>query len=986
MTTRTRDEIRVDIFRLYEEPYSTARNAAAEAVTAEAEALGDRPLLVEALIGLVNAYNFTLECDKMFVPFATLLRMWDEDPTSFDESDTHQLYWMFKWVSSESLGQPRIPLAAVEQWHKEMRHRYQVAGHSNRAVELDEFLIAKHVGDTERAERAYAAWQAADRDDMSDCLACEAHEMAEWAVKRGDDATGLAHWRPVLDGEHGCNRHPHRTLAESMLPLVRLGRADQARAHHLRGYRLIRTDESFRSTLATHVEFCGRTGNEPRGLEILADQPKCWEQRGEPDSYLDWMAAVVLLMRRLIELGHRELAVPGPKGLQWTAATLLAHAEGEVLTVAALFDERNGNTAVSDRIRERMAAAPLLDSLPLGLRDTPLGGRTAAWPPLAAPAQDSTSDPQELLVRARQLSASSHPSAAQAWERARSACEQAGVGLGDTDRATFLDAAAERADPEDAARMYAEAAELQERSGQRGAAIVSTALAALHGWQLDGQDAETQSKINELAEQVMTLHAEGNATTNEASTVLLSQAGLRLALLDPAADPAAVEELDAHLVQLIDFIGRDKDDADLRTKIADATDFRARLVAEADLPAAAELLAKAIEHYHAAGRPWQDVATVIRLASVLLSLEKPADAEAVLTSVLGDPERLSLVGPHYRAQLHHSHAIALSHLDGRNDDAVAALLDCARWADRAGDSAGLGAMARMHLGGEYRAHGRFDEAAAVLEAAVPDLVARHGDHRVVQARVWLAESYRELEEHRLAAEQYLLAADIAQGWEDQSHHAKLAYEAGRSLGDATLPDEALRALDRAERLCRDNGDVIAVLNVMRTRAWQFAQAGDLDTAEALMEQALRDSESALASAEEPELREHLRLEFAGSCQQRAQLYLERTDGPPSKEQDDPEQYAINVTAFEQARAGMERATEAFRACGEAGTGRRLEAEFFTARLEFGLDRYADATARAERVQAEIVTLPDAEHYAGLGEACAELIKTIAEYQQATTNG
>ena len=37
----------------------------------------------------------------MFVPFARLLRMWDERPGRLRHAGTtHQLFWKFKWVAS----------------------------------------------------------------------------------------------------------------------------------------------------------------------------------------------------------------------------------------------------------------------------------------------------------------------------------------------------------------------------------------------------------------------------------------------------------------------------------------------------------------------------------------------------------------------------------------------------------------------------------------------------------------------------------------------------------------------------------------------------------------------------------------------------------------------------------------------------------------------------------------------------------------------
>ncbi|MFF5104955.1 tetratricopeptide repeat protein [Streptomyces sp. NPDC000134] len=379
------------------EPEGPGRNARAERLLAEAERL-DVPLaVIEALGHQLKVYNYSSEKAKMFVPFARLLRMWDEHPEDFDEYEAHSLHWVFKWVSAGMLDQPHVPLAAVEKWLGEMEHRYRVAGYSERAVRAAEFGVASHVGDVTRAERAYTAWLAADRDAMADCHACELHAQGCWQAERGRDEEALGLWRPVLDGEFTCAHQPHAALASSLAPLLRLGRADEARAHHLRGIRLVRPMESMRSAYADHVEFCALSGNEARGLELLAERPAYFTDDGHPRSGMDFLCAVALLMDRLTALGLGDRPVPGPPGRSWTAGELGPHARVEALALAARFDERNGTAYVGDRARAQMAQRPLMDRLPLGIRTarparpaaTP-GAGTAAPGPGASPSGSGT--------------------------------------------------------------------------------------------------------------------------------------------------------------------------------------------------------------------------------------------------------------------------------------------------------------------------------------------------------------------------------------------------------------------------------------------------------------------------------------------------------------------------------------------------------------------------------------------------------------------
>ncbi|WP_236242613.1 hypothetical protein [Streptomyces sp. CC228A] len=285
-------------------PNGPLRNARAEELVAAAESTGDRDLVRKALFELITAYEFSTERGRMLVPFARLMQEWDKDPSAFDRHDVHRFHWMFKWVSSGMLTLPEIPLATIERWLAEMERRYRTAGYSERAVRQAEFTLAHETGDGERAARAFAAWTAADRDSMADCHACELNDQGRYRLHQGRVDGALESWAPVLDGREGCAEEPHRVLAESLLPLVRAGRLDAARAHHLRGHRLARGNESLLPAIGRHIEFCALTGNEGRGLEVLAEHAAHLASDGNPAARLDLLGGTLVLLRRLLALGH----------------------------------------------------------------------------------------------------------------------------------------------------------------------------------------------------------------------------------------------------------------------------------------------------------------------------------------------------------------------------------------------------------------------------------------------------------------------------------------------------------------------------------------------------------------------------------------------------------------------------------------------------------------------------------------------------------
>jgi tetratricopeptide (TPR) repeat protein len=930
-------------------PEGPARNRRAEQLVRAAERLREPAALVEALVHHVRVGNYSSEKDKLFVPFTRLLGLWDEHPEHFGEEEIHALHWFFKWMSSGMLDQPQIPLASMEKWLGEMERRYRLAGYSDRAVRGAELWVAAHVGDTGRAERAFTAWLAADRDEMADCHACELNGQGWWHAERGRDAEALELWAPVLEGEFACAHEPHAVLASSLLPLLRLGRAQQARANHLRGIRLVRPLESMRAAYADHVEFCALTGNEARGLELLAERPGHFLGTGNPSSRMQYLGVVALLMDRLTALGLGDREVPGPPGREWTARELGAHAREEALSLAALFDARNGTPYVGERLRARMDREPLLDRLPLGVRAVPSGHPRVSPTTAPGPGPDADADadaePGVLLARARRLSETLRPNAMEAWAAAARAARS--VELEVRDRAEIADHEAMGLGPE-GAPLFERAAELYAEAGDPGESLAARTRAA-YVRALGGDVEGALAAVAEPYEQVLALYAEDATGVRQTASVVMGRARVLMRAVQEAVErgEAAPEALGAardavrEVLALVE--GRDGGDVRLAARAAEARAMLADLAAHAGEPReAAALFRRAAAEFVAAGLPWFAVEYEARLAMLAHHLGDVEETERALRAALEHGG--AHLEPPGRAQLH----LQLAEVLGARDDpgeAAEQALEAVHWADAAGDAA-FAAWARQMLGGFLLRRARWAEAAEVLESALADLsVDTHGDGAVVQTQWWLGDALSELGEHRAAAELRLRAAEIARHWPEQQDHATLAHLAGEALGAAELPAEADRAYARAGDLWRELDDPHGLVRSLRARAWLALRTPDgADRAAELMEAAVQECATALDAAEDEESRALLAEELGHTHHQFGGLLARVAEERAEQDQD-------SGAGFEAALARFMEAVAVFAALGGDAVHARTDAELAAGRLALGLGRSAQAEAHAGAVLA-----------------------------------
>ncbi|MFD7785308.1 tetratricopeptide repeat protein [Streptomyces nojiriensis] len=911
MTTLTREEITRGLAENRESPNGAVRNAHAEALAGAAETSGDRALFREALDNLINSYLYSSESSRMLVPFARLLQEYDKDPGAFSHWEAHSLFWQFKWVATAISDSPGIPLESATGWLDEMERRYRIAGYSERPVREAEMWLADAIGEDERAERAFRRWLAAERDDMSDCRACELNGQGQYAVLHGDDAEALELWKPVLDGDLTCAEEPHRLLATSLLPLLRLGRADEARSHHLRGYRMARGNESLLPSVGKHIEFCALTGNESRGLEILADHAAHVTPLANLDDRLNFHSGILVLLRRLRQLGHgRTPAVPY-EAIPRTVDELYEVLYAGCLDIARQFDARNGTTRVSDRFLTRTGREPLLAELPLGVRSAALPQTAPAPAPAPSgpgPAR-TAADFTELVERARRARDLSHPGTDALWAEV----------------AVRVDAQPE-ADPLVRADLAAEQALAAGRSGAEEAPELLSAVrddyralglaerAALAELRLAGVAAQSGAAPTEV--RALLRVARRSAEALDAADplrarriALVELSGIRMeSYLRSVETPETDGHHDHHgelAAELTDFIAAHE--GTLADLVAEAEEMLGRVaLTRGDPERAVPLLAASAARAALAGRPWQAVDPLVLRAGVLMTLERHEEAEAAARSALEHSAEVT------DAETQGVVRLTLADILLQRGDAAAEsarhALAAAHWFDQAGLTADGGAHARLLLARAYAGEGRNAEAAEVLQSALADLL-EHGDQQAVSVREFLGDLLRRLNEPRPAAEQYLLAADVAKGWEDPRPQAGLAHSAADTLNDAGLAVEAVAAYERALELHRMTGAVpVAEVRILRSLAWlglrEEVNAATVSEARRQMEEAAEVLEAALAA--DPGA-PGLRSELAQTWHQLAQV-LDRhvnTNGQPDEAADEEDDDEGEAGAQALAGAGAE---------------------------------------------------------------------------------
>jgi tetratricopeptide (TPR) repeat protein len=394
-------------------PYGAARTALVEQVVQHADAGSYDDLRFAARMMATTAYTYGGEPAKAFVTFSWCLRAYDRDPGTRDRDDERLLLWHFKYMVNALPSFPEVPLGRTYSVIEDMERRYRSGGHSLHAVYRQRWGVAHHIGDAVAANAWYERWCAAPRDENSDCAGCDPGAKVAHLAACGRDEEAVALAEPLLNRQLTCTEQPQSILTELLLPYLRTGRLAEAADAHRRAYRLMRGNLADLASIAEHVMFCVRTGNEPRGLEIVERHLGWLDRSPSPWATMRFAAAAARLLDRLAAGGHADMTVrrpvPGKRGAMddgpagdggaasgrgaaasrgaaagRTAADvplpeLAAQLAAQARELGARFDARNGTTHQGAAVAAWLAAEPVVGHLPLSAVDQ--RRRTLVAPP-----------------------------------------------------------------------------------------------------------------------------------------------------------------------------------------------------------------------------------------------------------------------------------------------------------------------------------------------------------------------------------------------------------------------------------------------------------------------------------------------------------------------------------------------------------------------------------------------------------------------------
>jgi hypothetical protein len=317
----------------------------------------DIDLGYEARRVLMNLAQHAGHPDIALVAFTWRLGQHKADPRRFP---AETLLWEYKWIAVDLVRYSQFSREQIEETVRGMAEQYERANASARSVVKVRWWNALWMADFDQVREALPRWEALPRDQWADCRACDMSDPATARLLTGDVAGGLELARRVIDGRYRCLTVPRETYGEMVLPLLRLGRYEDAAVAYRTGRQMLRDNRHLVRALGNYVAYLTLTGALSRATALLERYFHWVDGRMPPLDQLYLFLNARLLTDRLGKAGRAGLQIrnaplarldasgAAAPSTVVTVAELDAWLQGRTGVLAMQFDARNRNRYFAD--------------------------------------------------------------------------------------------------------------------------------------------------------------------------------------------------------------------------------------------------------------------------------------------------------------------------------------------------------------------------------------------------------------------------------------------------------------------------------------------------------------------------------------------------------------------------------------------------------------------------------------------------------------
>ncbi|MDR2653099.1 MAG: hypothetical protein LBC68_12470 [Prevotellaceae bacterium] len=300
---------------------------------------------------IIEAEKNTSSCIEGLPAFAWLLETYEHHPELCKESDFMLEY---KWMIQAARRNANVSMQQFESIVEDYKtrlllndfslHSYYTAK-AQMAFQQQKFDEAKEYLDLRKTE---------ERDDLSSCIACEIHDLVEYELLTGDISDAITTGADIFSGKEHCRYIPFQTVCITLNILDKYGYDDSAnQLFKIADFSL----KKMQNIDMSNIGYIGYlifflTGRDKSKAWELFEKYLNWSLNCEDYYNFQFSSGALSLFKGS---GTYSLNVSSeipwykPSGI-YELPELYDYYKNQAATLAAKFDDRNGNTNFTDEL------------------------------------------------------------------------------------------------------------------------------------------------------------------------------------------------------------------------------------------------------------------------------------------------------------------------------------------------------------------------------------------------------------------------------------------------------------------------------------------------------------------------------------------------------------------------------------------------------------------------------------------------------------
>jgi len=327
----------------------------------EADREKDYILSLDLRYDYIKESVFNGDCYKAVIMFPEYMALFDKHP---DKHDKEAFMIAFKWIIEDIGDFYQITVEMAESYFEEFKKRCEMYGYSLRTYYMKKMLFYVH-SKPEKAKELHELFRKSERDDLSDCEACEMSHDIRMEFNFGTEEKALAMLNEMLEKGISCGEVPEVTYGKCIEHFTKIGAIYEAEHYSSLLMPMIRGNDNFLMETA-HILLLKSMTEPNEALALFEEYFKNYERSRNPKMRFYFEDASARFFSSLLNAEHTCIRLRLPHSFklykendEYDTDELREYFYSKAKETAEKFDRRNGDSFYADMLSYEYPQKPI---------------------------------------------------------------------------------------------------------------------------------------------------------------------------------------------------------------------------------------------------------------------------------------------------------------------------------------------------------------------------------------------------------------------------------------------------------------------------------------------------------------------------------------------------------------------------------------------------------------------------------------------------